>query len=134
MINRAPLVYLFTTQRTSFYFPYYKPANPRRLFTAPAPPMEPVQYAALQRWTQYSRSIKSAATKLGLHLPTTSLPSHKVNKRETHRTTCLKLRKHVNLAIFYFSVGNRPSCQLKAWHCYACSSTNTNGAVQDHAS
>jgi hypothetical protein len=28
--------------------PYYKPAHPRRLFTAPAPPLEPVQSTALQ--------------------------------------------------------------------------------------
>jgi hypothetical protein len=79
--------------------PYLKPANPRRLFMAPDQALEPVQSAALRRWTQYSRSVKSAATKLGLHSITSSLPSHKMNKRETHRSARLKLRKFPNILL-----------------------------------
>jgi hypothetical protein len=86
--------------RSASGLPYFKPSCPRRCFTETPTVQESGTPTAQQRWIQYSRSIKSAATQLGSYIPVVvHKPPCKQSTRKLHRTAKLKLRKLSNIIL-----------------------------------
>jgi len=81
--------------------PYFKPSCPRRRFLVTPTALEIGTPTVQQKWLQYTKSIKSAATQLCTPAPTVHKPKPPCqhSTREQHRTAKLKLQKLRNIIL-----------------------------------
>ena len=90
------------TLYAAWRLPYIKPSNPRRIPLARPPPIQtpsaPPTTLPLRQWVQYSTVLSRRANPAIPHSHGPHKPP-KFPKRETHRTTKLKLRKLRNVIL-----------------------------------